>query len=152
MNDQSPFGAAPVKREGQNVMEQFGYTKEEIEEYKKMQKEREENYDAFIEVLDFMELGEVPESIVFGEWGWGGWKEEKVFVPKEFVGKVIRFADAKPFMQGWTFYSGYGSPECYAVRIWTNKRVIWVTQYDGSTTLDSAYINPTDHIPDMPGG
>ena len=26
----SPFGAAPVMREGENVMEQYGYTKEQI--------------------------------------------------------------------------------------------------------------------------
>ena len=55
-------------------------------------------------------------------------------------------------MQGWSFNGGYGSPACYAVRVWTNLRVFWVTQYDGATCLDSARRNPSDEMPDMPGG
>lgn len=151
MDMNNPFGAAPIKKEGENVMEQW-YTKDEIEEFKRKKKERQDNFDAFIELLDYMKEGEIPEHIVFGEWGWGGFREEHEFVPIEIQGKVMKFEDAKPYMKGWTFDCGYGSPECYAIRLWTNKRVIWVTQYDGSTCLDSAYRNPTDHIPDMPGG
>jgi hypothetical protein len=146
------FGDAPIRKEGENVMLQFGYTQEQIDQFEADQKAHKDNSDAYIELLNMMELGEVPECIVFGEWGWFGFKEETEFVPKEMQGKVIRFEDAKPYMQGWTFNCGYGAPECYAIRLWTNKRVIWVTQYDGATWLDSAYRNPTDHVPDMPGG
>ena len=116
--------------------------------------------NAYEEVIDYMNEGETPEHIVFGAWGGGsddfstpGYEEpEPPPVPFEKRGIVMRFVDAHKFMQGWRFSGGYGSPECYAVYIWTNQRVIWVTQYDGATGLDSAPRCPLNIIPDMPGG
>jgi len=66
--------------------------------------------------------------------------------------KVLTLEQAKPYMKGWSFNNGYGAPECYAVRIWTNLRVFWVTQYDGATQLNNTLRNPVDCVPDMPGG
>lgn len=136
-------GKATPKGEGEPV-----FTKEEIE-----QARGNPNKDAYPELMMFLNEGETVEAIVFGEWGWGGYSEpEPPFVPKEMQGKVLALADTRPLMAGWTFYCGYGAPECYAVNIWTNQRVIWVTQYDGSTTLNSAPRHPTALVPDMPGG
>lgn len=94
------------------------------------------------------------EAAVFGEWGWGGGylEPEPPPVPDEVQGKVLTPDEAKPLMDGWSFIGGYGAPECYAVRIWTNKQVLWITQYDGSTCLDSAPRDPENHMPNMPGG
>ena len=108
--------------------------------------------NAYEDLLEHLHEGETIEAIVFGEWGWGSYGEESVVVPKDKQGVLLTPEEAKPMMAGWSFNGGYGSPECYAVNVWTNKRVIWVTQYDGSTCLDSAPRNPIAHIPDMPGG
>jgi hypothetical protein len=120
--------------------------------------------NAYNDLIKILTDGEVVEAIVFGAWGWGsepkdgenwepGHKEPpRPPVPFEKRGILLSLEEAQPFMDGWTFYGGYGAPACYAANIWTNKRVIWVTQYDGATTLDSAPRNPVASIPSMPGG
>lgn len=108
--------------------------------------------NAYNDLLEHLNEGEVIEAIVFGEWGWGSYGEETVAVPPDKQGVLLTPEEAKPLMKGWSFNGGYGSPECYAVNVWTNQRLFWVTQYDGMTWLDSAPRNPTAYIPDMPGG
>jgi len=110
--------------------------------------------NAYKDLLNELEDGEVVEAVVFGEYGWSGYNEEGCDnpVPKEKQGVLLTLEQAKPLMDGWSYDGGYGSPECYATYVWTNQRLIWVTQYDGSTCLDSAPRNPTACIPSMPGG
>lgn len=103
---------------------------------------------AYTELQDYLTESEVVEAIVFGAWGWG----EDRDLPKEYIGKVLSLEAAEPHMQSWNFNGGFGSPECYATYIWTNERVIWITQYDGATGLDSMPRNPSDIVPNMPGG
>ena len=108
--------------------------------------------NAFDDLQDFLMSGECVEGLVFGVWGWDGFKEPgPPPVPKDKQGVLMQLEDAKPFMEGWSFDGGYGAPTCYATYIWTDKRVIWVTQYDGSTGLDSMPRHPANVIPDMPG-
>ena len=105
---------------------------------------------AWAELQRFLEPGEKVEAIVFGEWGYGGYNEpDPLPVPVEMVGKLLSAEEAKPFMKGWSFYGGYGAPNTYAVFVWTNKSVIWVHEYDGSTTLRSAPRHPVDGEPYM---
>ena len=111
--------------------------------------------NAYLELMKELRSDEVVEGLVFGEFGWGGYSEEESIenpIPKEKRGVVMTLEEAKPMMEGWSFYGSYGAPECYAVYIWTNMRVGWVTQYDGSTCLDWAPRNPIDVFPYMPGG
>ena len=112
--------------------------------------------DAWDDLMGFLEPGETVQALVFGEYGWGGYREEDLppgaNVPKSQQGRVVTPSIARPWMKGWSFYGGYGAPTCHATYVWTNRRLIWVTQYDGSTTLDAAPRNPVDCIPDMPGG
>ncbi len=108
---------------------------------------------AFEDLNDALEEGEKVEGIAFGEWGWGGYGEgDDDPMPKNMRGRVLTLAEAEPHMQSWSFRGGYGAPECPATYIWTDRRILWVTQYDGSTGLDSAPRNPIDCIPEMPGG
>ena len=108
---------------------------------------------AWDDLVEYLNEGEVIESVSFGPWGWDGFGEpEDKPVPKEKQGVPMPPSEAQPLMQSWSFYGGYGSPDCYAVNVWTNSRVIWVTQYDGATGLDSAPRNPSENVPDMPGG
>jgi len=108
--------------------------------------------NAYKDLIDYLEDGEVVEALVFGEYGWSGYSEDTIFVPKDKQGVLLTLEEAEPMMHGWTYDGGYGAPQCYATYIWTNKRVIWVTQYDGSTGLDSMPRNPLACKPDMPGG
>ena len=121
--------------------------------------------NAYDELIEKLEEGEHIEGIVFGPFGCGSpprsetepWKlgydePRNIPVPFNKRGVVLNIDEARPMMDGWSFYTGYGAPECYAVYIWTNKRIFWVTQYDGATGLCSAPRHPIDTMPDMPGG
>jgi len=108
---------------------------------------------AWTDLVEFLNDGEKVIAVVFGKWGWSGYGEpEPPPVLEAEQGIIYWDEDAKPFMEGWSFYGGYGAPDCYAVNIWTTQRVIWVTQYDGSTALSSVPRNPCADMPDMPGG
>jgi hypothetical protein len=108
---------------------------------------------AAAELLEMLEDDEQVEAVVFGPWGWSGYDEpDPPPVPHELFGRVLSWDEARPYMQTWNFDGGYGAPKSYAVCIWTNRNVFWVTNYDGSTTLDSAPRHPLAHIPNMPGG
>jgi len=120
---------------------------------------------AYSELVEYLEPGETVEAIIFGPWGWGsapsdgkswdsGYSEpDPTPVPFDLRGKVLTLERAEPMMQTWRFNGGFGAPDCYAVRIYTDRRVIWVTQYDGATGFDSSPRNPQEgFMPDMPGG
>lgn len=128
------------------------------------EKEKKEK-NAADDLIGLLNKDEKLEAIVFGPWGWGstpregenwelGYGEPKSPpVPFEHRGNLLSFEEAKPFMESWSFYGSFGAPACYAIYAWSNKRVFWVTQYDGSTGLCWAPRHPTDNlIPDMPGG
>lgn len=136
------WGKAPIKAEGELVDPDA--------------RPVERDLDAWNDLMEFLEPGETVQALVFGEYGWGGYSEEDLpegaGVPKDQQGRVLSPSVARPLMKGWSFNGGYGAPECYATYIWTADRVIWVTQYDGSTRLDSAPRHPAACIPDMPGG
>lgn len=107
---------------------------------------------AYTELMEYLEEGEAVEALVFGDYGWGGYREDTEFVPKDKRKVVLTLEEAKPMMDGWKYYGGYGAPLCYATYVWTNKRVIWVTQYDGRTDLCSAPRSPVNCEPNMYGG
>ena len=146
------FEKPPSKAEGQPI-----YTPEQIEMAQKLAQsthkgQKFKRLDAYLDLIEYLEDGEAIETLVFGEYGWGGYGEDTEFIPKEKQGVLMTLEEAKPMMHGWTYDCGYGSPQCYATYVWTNRRVIWVTQYDGPTTLNSAPRHPINCIPDMPGG
>lgn len=107
------------------------------------------------------------EGIVLGAWGWGSlpltknedgdyeyeWDEPDPPIPAGFRGRVLTWEEATPFLQNWSCYGGYGAPNCYAFTLWTyDNRVLFITQYDGSTRINTVPRNPIDHTPHMPGG
>lgn len=109
--------------------------------------------NAWDDLQEYLKENETVEAVVFGAWGFDGYKEPNPPpVAKSKRGVVLSPTEAMPMMDGWSFNGGYGAPECYAVRIWTSTRIIWVTQYDGATSLDSSLRNPQNCDPDMPGG
>jgi hypothetical protein len=99
--------------------------------------------------------GESIESIVIGEFGWGGpnpYAKSRVTEHVEPIhDKILSWEQAKPMLD-FSYSSGYGAPECYAITAWTKSYVLFVTQYDGSTNVCRVPRNPIDHKPNMPGG
>jgi len=104
--------------------------------------------------------GEPIEAIVIGEMGWEGYGDDDRHAPGlARKGEILRWAEARPLLD-YEYDRGFGAPDCQAIRAWTENKVIWVTQYDGSTSVNSALRNPpppspddpTSFIPMMPGG
>ena len=95
------------------------------------------------------------EAVVLGSKGWDEiymYNEEDERVPVPWpTGEVIPWEEALPFLE-YDFDRGYGGPECHAIYVWTKDRVFFVSQYDGSTGIESIPRNPTDELPSMPGG
>ncbi len=95
---------------------------------------------------------ELVEAVVIGEMGWGTYNSENVpNYAKQPRGKVLSWDQAVKWLS-YRFDAGYGSPECNAITAWTSTKVMFVVQYDGSTSLHSVPRHPVDHMPEMPGG
>ena len=86
----------------------------------------------------FMQIqaGETLQALAFSQ-PEGGLSMEGI--PETLLDRILRPDEAAPHMHSWALLGGFGS---YAMTAWTNHRVIWVTQYDGSTSLDSAPLRP----------
>ena len=92
------------------------------------------------------------EAVVIGEMGWGKYKSETVpgYVDHP-RGKVLSWAEARPLLN-YNFNDGYGAPGCEAIYVWTTMKVMFISQYDGSVSLNWIPRNPIDVMPSMPGG
>ena len=49
------------------------------------------------------------------------------------------------------FNNSYGSPDCYRILAWSGKRVFFVDEYDGATSLGWTLRNPTECTPGFGG-
>ena len=124
---------------------------------------------AFDDVVKILAKGELPETLVFGNWGGQGepelgWDEPGCDedeggvltgsppVPLSERGKVVLWDRAvrDGWLEGWTFDGGYGIVEAYSVTIWTNQSVIFLVEYDGASSLAKVPRNPTPHMPVTP--
>jgi hypothetical protein len=119
---------------------------------------------AYTELVGSMQEGEAVQAIVFGvfgdaeppaegeDWTLAPGEPSPPPVPLDQRGRLLTLTQAEPFMQSWSFYGGYGGPRCYAVYVWTNRRVIWVQQYAGETWLSDAPRDPVACVPVIHGG
>jgi hypothetical protein len=96
--------------------------------------------------------GESIEAIVIGPFGWDGYAEDRIErATAAQRGVVLSWEEARPMLD-YHYSTGFGAPECDAIRAWTASKILWVTQYDGATYIDSAPRNPLPEMPTMPGG
>jgi len=113
---------------------------------------------AWDELNESLDDGEEVECVVFGPWGWNSVNDmeseaPEPQVPPSIMGRRLILSEAEPFLKAFSFSGGYGSPDTYATWIYTNKKIMWVTQYDGSTNLNMLPRNPVQgQVPYMPGG
>ena len=91
-------------------------------------------------------------AVVIGEMGWGDYGSENVpNYNKQPRGRILSWEEAKPWLS-YEFNSGYGAPGCNSIYAWTENWVLFVSQYDGATQLERIPRNPTNCMPEMPGG
>jgi len=91
-------------------------------------------------------------GVVIGEMGWGDYGAETVpSYGSHKRGAILTWEEAAPMLD-YEFNSGYGAPRCEAVYAWTPSWVIFISQYDGSTSPERIPRNPTACMPEMPGG
>ena len=95
--------------------------------------------------------GEQIIAVVVGEMGWMGYRDESKPAWGHIKGRVVTWEEARPMLD-YIYDDGYGAPDCQAIYAWTPTRVIFVSQYDGSTNIESIPRNPIDCVPDIPGG
>ena len=116
---------------------------------------------SFAEDLEAEAAPEQIESVVIGNFGGRDYADEDDLaygedrtplpVPLDKRGVVLPWADARPLLD-FEYDTGFGLPDCYAVYAYTQTRIIFVSQYDGATAIESAPRNPTPCVPVMPGG
>jgi hypothetical protein len=96
--------------------------------------------------------GESIEAVVIGEMGWEDYVSDRVpNYDQQPRGQVIDWETAKQYLD-YDFYDGYGAPECNAIYVWTATKVMFIDQYDGSTSIHSVPRMPSPCLPKMPGG
>lgn len=60
---------------------------------------------------------------------------------KQYNGQTISWEIAAPLLD-YPYYSGYGSMDCHNIVAWTETQVIYIHEYDGSTSVCSLPRNP----------
>lgn len=96
--------------------------------------------------------GESIEGVVIGKMGWGDYGSKDVpQYETQQRGVVLSWEEAKPMLD-YEFNNGFGFPACNPIYVWTTTRVMFVLQYDGSTSMSWIPRNPTAVMPGMPGG
>ncbi len=96
--------------------------------------------------------GERIIGVAIGEMGWGDYGSDAV--PRYQVQKrgiVLSWDEAKPLLD-YEFDSGHGAPGCNAIYVWTETQILFISQYDGATNINSIPRNPMDVMPEMAGG
>ena len=95
--------------------------------------------DAYQDLLGYLQEGEEVEAVVLGDWSSldGG-----ANIPEEKKGTPLKLDRAEPFMRGWRVVQGFGNPHAHGLWVWTTRRFIWTTQYDGSVEFSCAPRNP----------
>jgi hypothetical protein len=104
---------------------------------------------AYADLIAGFDSGEVLETIVFSPWS-SFQHEPDHPIPPELFGVVLTEAQAKPLMQTWRVERGHGTALVYPFYAYTNKRVWFIREWDGSTTIHSIPLHPYSMGKDLP--
>ena len=101
-------------------------------------------------ILEETEESEIV-AVVIGKMGWDDFGKEGVpQYDSQPKGVILKWEEAKPWLN-YEFDSGYGSPECNSIYVWTQNKILFIVEYDGSTSMYSVPRNPVNCMPEMPG-
>jgi hypothetical protein len=99
--------------------------------------------------------GEVIEAVVIGPFGWLadgwpddepdeealGWDDKRTPVPPGMKGTPLDWNHARPYLD-YSYDAGFGGMDCHDVTAWTASWVLYVHEYDGSTSVERIPRNP----------
>jgi hypothetical protein len=103
---------------------------------------------------------DVITDVIIGPYGWddiddvgdADWLDSgRPRIAREMLGRPLSLDIVRPLLD-FEWDRGYGSPSCYALYAYSDSYIYFVSQYDGSTTLNRVPRNPIECIPHMPGG
>lgn len=89
---------------------------------------------------------------VIGEMCWG--QHNLDLIPRyneQPKGKLLAWSEAKKWLS-YTAYDGYVAPTRNPVYCWTENYILFISKYDGKTSIEKIPRNPVDWMPEMPGG
>lgn len=69
---------------------------------------------------------------------------------RPLYGKLISWDVARPVLD-YEYDNGYDGADCHAVYAWTETQVLFVSEYDGATGINSIPRNPTACEPSFGG-
>lgn len=61
-------------------------------------------------------------------------------------GEILTWDEARPLLD-YEYDDGYGGADCHPVHVWTENKVIFVHEYDGSTYASYVPRNPSPLMP-----
>lgn len=73
--------------------------------------------------------------------------EDSRAVPKEFIGKPFCFGDVRDYFD-YEYDTGFGGADCNAIYLYTKSFIVFVSEYDGATSVSSIPRNPIECDPD----
>lgn len=96
----------------------------------------------FAEEIETAANGEPIEAIVLSpartDFWWGGNERD---TPEELTAKPISWSDARPLLD-YEYDSGFGGQDCHSFYAWTAHRILFVSEYDGATSVCVIPRNP----------
>ena len=104
-------------------------------------------------ILDKCKESEI-EAVVIGHFeGYeqDEWNPDPDAIPKEFKCVKLSWETAKRFLS-YEFDDGFGGTKCHPVYVWTPTHILFISQYDGATSMCDIPRNPLDCTPYFPGG
>lgn len=91
---------------------------------------------------------ETVEAIVVGDWGQSyettNWEDNDWLdhpIPNEIRGVPCQWSDVHQLLN-YEWDDGFGGMSCHALWIWTPTRIIFISEYDGATNIESLPRNP----------
>ena len=99
----------------------------------------------FAEDIEEVAGDEPIEAVVVGAHG-DAWFEKQ---EKRSSYQVLTWKEARAQLD-YEYDDGFGGADCHAIYAWTQTRVLFVSEYDGSTTIASVPRNPTESKPIFP--
>lgn len=88
-------------------------------------------------------VGDEFDSAIIKIFDTDGVSEENQKVPDKYFKKCVELKEVINFLD-YTYDNDYGGQECHDIIIWTNTKIIFVHEYDGSTSLWVYSRNPTN--------
>lgn len=96
------------------------------------------------EIVEIVEKEKIV-GVVIGETGLGDYGSDAVpLYSEQPKGKVLDWETAKKYLN-YEYDSGMGAFGCNAIYVWTDTKVLFVSQYDGATSICSIPRNPIDN-------